>query len=176
MKAEIDDASAFTAVAQIDVDDYQTPADGQDVSISKEIMDYAVSHLRSVQFANASITQAPSQNAAIFTLMKSYGPLGNNTASITFQTYPVLGSVTGTLNRALSFGACSVELPLGKDNPAVVGPFDSLFRANCRMGGFSIPSGHRVGSLAQSRSMLTGSDPTTFLSFSLMAPRRVEVA
>jgi hypothetical protein len=174
MKAEINDAKAFTAVTQIDVDDYQTPTNGQDLSISKEIMDYAIAHLARVQFANASITQSPTQNAAIFTLMKSYGPLGSNTASITFQTYPVLGSVSGTLNRALSFGACSVELPIGLDNPTVVGPFDTLFRANCLKGGFSIPSGRRSGIFASTASMLIRPEPASFFALAV-ATRRVDL-
>ena len=59
MKAEINDGKAFNAVTQVDVADYQTPSNGQDINVSKEIMDYAVATLPHVQFANASITQNP---------------------------------------------------------------------------------------------------------------------
>ena len=111
MKAEINDGKAFNAVTQVDVADYQTPSNGQDISVSQEIMDYAVATLPHVQFANASITQSPGQNAAIFSLMQTYGPRGAKTASITFQTFPTLSSVTETLARAVSYGACSVEMP-----------------------------------------------------------------
>jgi hypothetical protein len=139
MKAEIDDSAAFRAVTQVDVADYQTPSNGQDISVSQEIMDYAVATLPHVQFANASITQDPSQNAAIFDLMKTYGPYGNNSATLTFQTYPTLSNIPATLARVVSYGACSVELPPGTLNPAVVGPFDAQLRANCAASGVPVP-------------------------------------
>lgn len=131
MKAEVDDAKAFTAIDQMDVADYESPT-GQAIAISKEIMDYAVlTQPGRMQFANANITQDPLHNAAIHNLMKSYGPLGNHSAMITFQTYPTLTSVSQTLQNAVSLGACSVELPPGTINPAVVGPYDAMLRANC---------------------------------------------
>jgi len=131
MEAEVDDATAFTATDQMDVADFESPT-GQDIAISKEIMDYAVlMQPGRVQFANANITQDPTHNAAIFALMKTYGPLGNHTATITFQTYPQLTSVSQTLQNAVNVGACSVELPPGTIDPAVVGPYDALLRANC---------------------------------------------
>jgi hypothetical protein len=131
MKVEVDDAQAFTAIDQMDVADYESPT-GQDITVSKEIMDYAVlTQPGRVQFANANITQDPTHNAAILALMKTYGPLGNNTATITFQTYPQLTSVSQTLQNAVSLGACSVELPPGTIDPAVVGPYDAMLRANC---------------------------------------------
>lgn len=131
MKVGVDDAAAFTAINQMDVADYEAPT-GQDISVSKEIMDYAVlTQPGHVQFANANITQDPAHNAAIFALMKTYGPLGSNTATITFQTYPQLTSLSQTLQNAVNIGACSVELPPGTVNPAVVAPYDAMLRANC---------------------------------------------
>ena len=118
MKAEINDGKAFKAVTQIDVADYQTPSNGQDITVSQEIMDYAVATLPHVQFANASITQSPGQNAAIFSLMQTYGARGAKTASITFQTFPTLSSVTETLARAVAYGACSVEMPQSGVTPS----------------------------------------------------------
>ncbi len=140
MKAEINDGKAFDAVTQVDVADYQTPSNGQDISVSKEIMDYAVATLPHVQFANASITQSPNQNAAIFSLMQTYGPRGNRTASITFQTFPTLSSVTETLARAVSYGACSVEMPQSGVNQAIASTYNSELRANCSVMGIPVPN------------------------------------
>ena len=131
MKLGVDDAAAFTATNQMDVADFESPT-GQNIAISKEIMDYAVlTQPGHIQFANANITQDPTHNAAIFALMKTYGPLGNHTATITFQTYPQLTSVAQTLQNAVNIGACSVELPPGTVNPAVVAPYDAMLQANC---------------------------------------------
>jgi uncharacterized protein (DUF697 family) len=140
MKAEVNDGKAFNAVTQIDVADYQTPSNGQDISVSKEIMDYAVATLPHVQFANASITQSPGQNAAIFSLMQTYGAKGNMSASITFQTYPTLSSVSDTLARAVGYGACSVEMPQSGVTPSIASTFDSQLRANCEAEGIVAPA------------------------------------
>lgn len=140
MKAEVNDGRAFHAVTQVDVADYQTPSRGQDISISKLIMDYAVATLPHVQFANASITQSPGQNAAIFSLMQTYGARGAKTASITFQTYPVLTSVTATLARAVAYGACSVEMPVSGVSPSVASTYDAQLRANCVSQGIRVPN------------------------------------
>jgi hypothetical protein len=140
MKAEINDGKAFNATTQVDVADYQTPSNGQDISVSKEIMDYAVATLPHVQFANASITQNPGQNAAIFSLMQTYGAKGNLTASITFQTYPTLSSVSATLARAVGYGACSVEMPQSGVTPSMASVYDSQLRANCEAEGIEAPN------------------------------------
>jgi hypothetical protein len=140
MKAEINDGGAFNAVTQVDVADYQTPSNGQDINVSKEIMDYAVATLPHVQFANASITQTPSQNAAIFSLMQTYGARGSMTATITFQTYPTLSSVTATLARAVAFGACSVEMPQSGVSPSIAATYDAQLWANCAQQGVEVPS------------------------------------
>lgn len=140
MKAEINDGNAFNATTQVDVADYQTPSNGHDISVSKEIMDYAVATLPHVQFANASITQNPGQNAAIFSLMQTYGAKGNLTASITFQTYPTLSSVSATLARAVAYGACSVEMPHSGVTPSMASLYDSQLRANCVAEGIDAPS------------------------------------
>jgi hypothetical protein len=140
MKAEINDGRAFNAVTQVDVADYQTPSNGQDINVSKEIMDYAVATLPHVQFANASITQTPSQNAAIFSLMQTYGARGAMTATITFQTYPTLSSVTATLARAVAYGACSVEMPQSGVSPSIAATYDAQLYANCAHQGVQVPS------------------------------------
>lgn len=140
MKAEVNDGKAFNAVTQVDVADYQTPSHGQDISVSKEIMDYAVATLPHVQFANASITQNPGQNAAIFALMQTYGAKGNMSASITFQTYPTLSSVPATLARAVGYGACSVEMPQSGVTPSMASAFDAQLRANCEAEGIDAPA------------------------------------
>lgn len=145
MKSEIDDGRAFNAVTQVDVADYQTPSSGQDINVSKEIMDYAVATLPHVQFANASITQSPGQNAAIFSLMQTYGPRGSKAASITFQTYPTLSSVTQTLARAVSYGACSVEMPQNGVTPSIAATYDSQLRANCAAEGTPVPTTPAAG-------------------------------
>jgi len=140
MKSEVNDGKAFDAVTQIDVADYQTPSNGQDISVSKEIMDYAVATLTHVQFANASITQSPGQNAAIFSLMQTYGARGSMTATITFQTFPTLSSVTATLARAVAYGACSVEMPQSGVTPAIAATYDSQLRTNCAEEGINVPA------------------------------------
>ncbi len=140
MKAEINDGKAFKAVTQIDVADYQTPSNGQDITVSQEIMDYAVATLPHVQFANASITQSPGQNAAIFSLMQTYGARGAKTASITFQTFPTLSSVTETLARAVAYGACSVEMPQSGVTPVIAATYDVQLRANCVDEGIQVPA------------------------------------
>ncbi len=139
MKAEINDGRAFNAVTQVDVADYQTPSNGQDINISKLIMDYAVATLPHVQFANASITQTPGQNAAIFSLMQTYGARGSKTASITFQTYPTLSSVTQTFARAVAYGACSVEMPSSGVSQSIAQTYDTQLRANCTSEGIRVP-------------------------------------
>jgi hypothetical protein len=140
MKAEINDGKAFYAVTQVDVADYQTPSNGQDITVSQEIMDYAVATLPHVQFANASITQSPGQNAAIFSLMQTYGARGDKAASITFQTFPVLSSVTATLARAVSYGACSVEMPQSGVTPSIAATYDEQLRSNCVAEGIQVPA------------------------------------
>jgi hypothetical protein len=145
MKAEVNDGGAFNAVTQVDVADYQTPSSGQDINVSKEIMDYAVATLPHVQFANASITQTPSQNAAIFALMQTYGARGSMTATITFQTYPTLSSVTATLARAVAFGACSVEMPQNGVSPSIAATYDTQLRANCTEQGVQVPNTPAAG-------------------------------
>jgi hypothetical protein len=139
MKAEINDGRSFHAVTQVDVADYQTPSNGQDISVSKLIMDYAVATLPHVQFANASITQNPGQNAAIFSLMQSYGARGSKRATVTFQTFPVLTSVTATLARAVAYGACSVEMPITGVSPSIAATYDPQLRANCASQGIRVP-------------------------------------
>jgi hypothetical protein len=145
MKAEINDGKAFSAVTQVDVADYQTPSNGQDISVSQEIMNYAVATLPHVQFANASITQSPGQNAAIFSLMQTYGPHGSKTASITFQTFPTLSSVTETLARAVSYGACSVEMPQSGVTPQIAVTYDVQLRDNCTSEGIQVPATPPLG-------------------------------
>jgi hypothetical protein len=145
MKTEINDGSAFHAVTQVDVADYQTPSNGQDISVSKLIMDYAVATLPHVQFANASITQTPTQNAAIFSLMQTYGARGNMTASLTFQTYPVLTDVGATLARAVAYGACSVEMPAGGVTLTLAATYDTELRANCLLEGISVAGASAAG-------------------------------
>ena len=140
MKAEINDGGAFSAVTQIDVADYQTPSSGPSIAVSKAIMDYAVATLPHVQFANASITQNPGQNAAIFALMQTYGPRGNGTATITFQTFPTLSSVTLTIQRAIAYGACSIEMPVGGVSLSLAAGFDLQLRANCTAMGIRVPN------------------------------------
>jgi hypothetical protein len=111
MKAEINDGRAFHAVTQVDLADYQTFSSGQNISVSKEIMDYAVANFRTCSSPNASINQSPGQKAAILSLMQTSGARGNMRASITFQPVPTLSSITATLGRAVAYGACSVEMP-----------------------------------------------------------------
>ena len=84
--------------------------------------------------------QNPGQNAAIFSLMQTYGAKGNLTASITFQTYPTLSSVSATLARAVGYGACSLEMPQRGVTPSMASVYDSQLRANCVAEGIDAPN------------------------------------
>ncbi len=131
MKAEIDDGAQFSATTQVDVADYQSTS-GQDISVSKQVMDYAVqTYPGRIQFANASINDQPTQNAAIFDLMKTYGPNGNHSATITFQSYPTPGNVSATVSRAVGYGACSFELPVSGYTATDLVGYDRSLQANC---------------------------------------------
>ena len=86
-------------------------------------MNYALSiGLVHVQFANASLTT--SGNSPLYALMQSYGPKGSNQASITFQTMPTVPSPTQVIDRAVTFGATSIELPANPGTAATLAPLE----------------------------------------------------
>jgi hypothetical protein len=117
---------AFThTTTQIDVNAYQQLKGGGSLAITQQLMNYALSiGLAHVQFANASLTTAG--NSPLYSLMQSYGPDGSAQASITFQTMPTVPSATQVINRGMTFGATSIELP---SNPGTASSLAPLAKA-----------------------------------------------
>jgi hypothetical protein len=113
---------------QIDVNGYQQLAGGGSLTITQQLMTYALSiGLAHVQFANASLTIAG--NTPLYALMQSYGPKGSNQASVTFQTMPTIPSVTQVIDRALAYGATSVELPSNPGSASTLAPLEKALDA-----------------------------------------------
>jgi hypothetical protein len=115
---------AFThTTTQIDVNAYQQLSGGGSLAITQQLMTYALSiGLVHVQFANASLNTTG--NTPLYALMQSYGPLGSNQASITFQSMPNVSSPSAVINRAVSYGATSIELPANPGTASVLLPFE----------------------------------------------------
>jgi hypothetical protein len=113
---------------QIDVNAYQQLKGGASLTITQQLMTYALSiGLVHVQFANASLTSAG--NTPLYVLMQSYGPKGSNQASITFQTMPKIPSVSQVINRALTYGATSIELPSNPGSASALAPLEKALDA-----------------------------------------------
>jgi hypothetical protein len=118
---------------QIDVNGYQQLTGGGSLTITQQLMTYALSiGLAHVQFANASLTSAG--NTPLYALMQSYGPKGSNQASITFQTMPTIPSVTQVINRALTYGATSIELPSNPGSASTLSPLEKALDAGMLRG------------------------------------------
>src|SRR5207248_1155998 len=99
------------------------------LAITQQLMDYAASNLRGVEFTNASLSD--SGNSSLYNLMQSYGPKGRGVAAISFQTMPTVANIGNVLSRAVSYGATSVELPSGV-TVSQVAPYDLQLKANTR--------------------------------------------
>ena len=92
-------------------------------TITQQLMNYALSiGLAHVQFANASLTTAG--NTPLYALMQSYGPKGSNQATVTFQTMPSIPSLTQVIDRALTYGATSIELPSNPGSASTLAPLE----------------------------------------------------
>ena len=117
------------AVTQIDVNAYEQLTGGNSLTVTQQLMDYALTlKLPAVQFANASLTDTG--NGSLYTLMTQYGPKGSNKAAITFQTMPTVGNIVTVLDRAISFGATSVEIPSNPGSASVLAPLDQALQHN----------------------------------------------
>jgi hypothetical protein len=117
------------AVTQIDVNAYEQLTGGDSLTVTQELMAYALGlGLPAVQFANASLTDTG--NDGLYSLMTEYGPKGSHVASITFQTMPTVGSIVTVLDRAISFGATSVELPSNPGSASTLAPLDRALQNN----------------------------------------------
>jgi hypothetical protein len=117
------------AVTQIDVNAYEQLSGGNSLTITNQMMTYALGlGLPKVQFANASLSDTG--NDSLYALMKQYGPKGSQTAAITFQTMPTVGDITTVIDRAISFGATSVEIPSNPGSASVLAPLDQSLRNN----------------------------------------------
>jgi hypothetical protein len=113
---------------QIDVNGYQQLNGGNSLTVTQQMMNYALSiGLAHVQFANASLTS--SGNTPLYALMQSYGPKGSNQATITFQTMPTVPSVTQVIERALTYGATSIELPSNPGSATTLAPLEQALDA-----------------------------------------------
>jgi hypothetical protein len=82
-----------------------------------------------------------SGNGPLFTLMQGYGPMGSGQASLTFQSMPNVSSVTQVLQRALSYGASSLELPANPGSAASLAPFETALDS-VGAGSISTPAFH----------------------------------
>jgi hypothetical protein len=117
------------AVTQIDVNGYEELGGGSSLTVTQQLMDYALGlGFPAVQFANASLTDTG--NDSLYTLMTQYGPKGSRKADITFQTMPTVGDVTTVLDRAISFGATSVEIPSNPGSASTLAPLDRALQQN----------------------------------------------
>jgi hypothetical protein len=117
------------AVTQIDVNAYEEMSGATSLTVTQELMDYVLGlGLPAVQFANASLTDTG--NDSLYTLMKGYGPNGSRKAAITFQTMPTVASMVTVLDRAISFGATSVEVPTNPGTASVLAPLDKELMDN----------------------------------------------
>jgi hypothetical protein len=106
---------------QIDVNAYQQLSGGGSITVTQQLMNYALSiGLAHVQFANASLSTGG--NTGLYALMQAYGPKGSHQASLTFQSMPRVSSVTAVITRALGYGASSLELPQNAGSVAALGP------------------------------------------------------
>ena len=122
---------------QIDVNGYQELDGGNSLAITQQLMTYALSiGLAHVQFANASLTTAG--NTPLYALMQSYGPKGSKQASVTFQTMPTVPSVTQVVNRAVTYGATSIELPSNPGTASTLAPLEKALDAGMGHGGTPI--------------------------------------
>ncbi len=141
-------AFRFTTT-QIDVNGYQELSGGNSLTITQQLMNYALSiGLAHVQFANASLTSAG--NTPLYALMQSYGPKGSNQATITFQTMPTVPSVTQVIDRALTYGATSIELPSNPGSASMLAPLEK-----------ALDAGMAKGSSIVSPGMISGPSPAS---------------
>lgn len=138
-------------ITMADVNPYQNligespapPASLKGLAFTQGIMDYAITNLNGVSFTNASFDSSTTGNGPLYTVMKNYGPKGtgdpvrNNTAAISFQTYPnpgppgsgqQYGDLPTLLARAVTYGATSVEIPASAKLPTgfTVGTYGPL--------------------------------------------------
>jgi hypothetical protein len=135
---------------QIDVNAYQQLTGGASLAITQQLMTYALGiGLVHVQFANASLNV--SGNGPLYALMQGYGPRGSGQASLTFQSMPNVTSVTQVLQRALSYGASSLELPANPGSASTLAPFETAFDA-VAAGSISTPAFHSAPSPSPSSS------------------------
>ncbi len=132
MRAMLRAHSVFRhTLTMLDVNAYQQLSGGGSLTITKQMMDYALTVVHGVEFTNASLTD--SGNGTLYSLMQSYGPRGAGLAAISFQTMPTVGSISTVLGRAVSYGATSVELP-GGVSASQVASYDTLLKQNSRPG------------------------------------------
>jgi hypothetical protein len=140
---------------QIDVNDYQELTGGGSLAVTQQLMNYALGiGLVHVQFANASLTTTG--NTSLYALMQSYGPKGSNQAGITFQTMPTVPNVTQVIDRALTFGATSIELPSDPGTALMLGPLERALDAGAPVG----LQGVNPGSTGSSSKPSSASPPT----------------
>jgi hypothetical protein len=130
---------------QIDVNGYQELTGGGSLTITQQLMNYALSiGLVHTQFANASLTTTG--NTPLYALMQSYGPKGSNQAGITFQTMPTIPNVTQVIDRAVAFGATSIELPSSPGSALTLGPLEKALDAGAPGGLQGVNTGHKHSS------------------------------